>query len=150
MKKLILSFFLFSIFGLGAQDKGSCFIEYYEQFTQRGCNPIPDGVQNVIVTVRDTKEKTCYASMGTIEVKNQVIVGQLRLKTRAGELVRPKGSLHPGYYDPNHSLHADYSIKNGVSRNFLTKDMKIVNVFFIDQLKPQQGSLTEGPDAKKL
>lgn len=150
MKKLFLALFLLSFTAVDAQQKGSCFIEYYELFTQRGCNPIPDGVQNVIVTVRDTKEKTCFATMGTIEVKNQVIVGKLQLKNKAGEYVAPKNSLHPGYYDPNHSLHADYSIKNGVSRNFLTKDMKIVNVFFIDQLKPQPASLTEGPDAKKL
>lgn len=133
-----------------AQTKGSCFLEYYELFNTRGVQPIPDGLQNVIVTVRDTKENTCFATMGHIEVKNGQIVGKLTLKNRAGEYVKPKTALHPKYEAPKTPLKADYSIKKGMSENFLTKDMKIVNVFFIDYLKPAPPSLVEAPDAKKL
>ena len=150
MKNLLLALFLLSVGSTFAQTESNCFIEYFELFNARGCNPIPDGEHNVIITVRDTKEKSCFAGMGTILVKGGIIVGQLKIKTRAGNYHRPKKELHPGYYDPNHSLHADFSIKNGVSRNFLTKDMKIVNCFFIDFLKAQEASPAPAPAPKSL
>jgi len=150
MKKLFIFFLLGISFSSFAQNKRSCFLEYYELFNTRGVNPIPDGVQNVIVTVRDTKENTCLATMGHIEVKNGEIAGKLTLKNRAGEYVKPKTSLHPKYEAPKEPLKADFSITKGMSQNFLTKDMKIVNVFFIDFLKPAPPSLAEAPDAKKL
>ncbi len=150
MKKLFLILFVCSSFIYSAQTKGSCFFEYYDLFVQRGVNPIPDGVQNVIVTVRDTKDNSCFATMGLIEVKGGKIIGQLKLKNRAGEYVKPKGSLHPNYRKEETGSKPDYSIKGGMSQNFLTKEMKIVNVFFIDYLKPQAPSLVDAPDAKKL
>ncbi|MCU0361363.1 MAG: hypothetical protein MUF75_11740 [Bacteroidia bacterium] len=150
MRKIILLLFIGTTVFFQAQTKGSCFIEYYELFISRGVKAIPDGVQNVIVTVRDTKENTCFATMGHIEVKNGKIAGKLTLKNRAGEYVKPKTTLHPKYEASINALKADYSITNGMSHNFLTKDMKVVNVFFIDYLKPAPPSLTEAPDAKKL
>jgi len=150
MKKLFLILFACSAIVTSAQTKGSCFIEYYELFNSRGVNPIPDGIQNVIVTVRNTKDNTCFATMGQIEVKDGKLAGRLMLKNRAGEYVRPKMSLHPKYEEPKTPLKADYSIVKGVSHNFLTKNMRIVNVFFIDFLKPQAPSLVEAPDAEQL
>jgi len=119
-------------------------------FNTRGVNPIPDGIQNVIVTVRDTKDNTCFATMGQIEVKGGKITGKLTLKNRAGEYVKPKNTLHEKYNEKEAPLKADFTIIKGISHNFLTKDMKIVNVFFIDFLKPQAPSLVEAPAAKKL
>jgi len=150
MKKLFLLLFICSSALLSAQTKGSCFLEYYDLFVTRGVNPIPDGIQNVIVTVRDTKENTCFATMGQIEVKGGKIVGKLTLKNRAGEYIKPKNTLHEKYNDKEAPLKADFTINKGMSHNFLTKDMKIVNVFFIDFLKPQAPSLVEAPPAKKL
>ncbi len=150
MKKLFLLLLIGASFIGKTQTKGSCFIEYYELFIARGVNPIPDGTHNVIVTVRDTKENTCFATMGHVEVKNGKIAGKLRLKNRAGEYVKPKTSLHPKYEAPKAPLIADYSIKKGMSENFLTKDMKVVNLFFIDFLKPAPASLVEAPEVKKL
>jgi hypothetical protein len=150
MKKLFLLLFACSAVLVSAQTKGSCFIEYYELFISRGVNPIPDGTHTVIVTVRDAKTNTCVATMGSILVKDGVIAGELKLKNRAGEYVRPKTSLHPKYEESTSPLKADFSINKGMSQNFLTKNMKIVNVFFIDFLKPQAPSLVEAPDAEKL
>ena len=150
MKKLLLLLFISTLDFATAQTKGSCFIEYYELFNSRGAKPIPDGIQNVIVTVRDTKDSTCFATMGHILVMGGKIAGKLTLKNRAGQYVKPKTSLHPKYEAEKKALVADFSIVKGMSKNFLTKDMKIVNVFFIDFIKPQAPSLVDAPKADQL
>ena len=155
MKKALLLFFFSIVVTANAQNKKSCFIEYYELFNKRGTLSIPDGYQNVIVTVRDTKENTCFSVMGQVEVKANHINGPLKIKNRKGEFV-PPGTLfpktvrHEKYDEPKSNLKRDLSIKNGITANWLTQDMKIVNLFFIDFLKPAPASPEEGPSVKKL
>ncbi|HQQ94120.1 MAG TPA: hypothetical protein PLQ93_06165 [Bacteroidia bacterium] len=155
MKKILLFLMLGLSSAVFAQNQKSCFLEYYDLFDKRGSNPIPDGVQNVVVTVRDTKENSCFTVLGQVEVKNNAISGPLKIKNRKGEFVPPgtlypKTTVHEKYDAPKSNLKRDYSIKNGMTANFLTQDMKVVNFFFIDYLKPQPSSAAEAPSTKKL
>jgi len=149
MKKLVFIFCVLAQFGSIAQRKGDCFIQYYDLFNTYKANPVPDGVQNVVVTVRDTKENTCITYQGKIEVKANKIAGRLTLKNTRGEFVPNKDRLNKKYGAPENGLRADFRIINGMTSNFLSKEMKVVNLFFIDFLKKPDPNLVEAPPIKK-
>lgn len=86
--------------------------------------------------------------VGTIEVKDGKILGNLMLKTLKGEMVKPNDKLHENYFVENNAMKADYSIKNGMSATFLTQKKDVVNIFFIDFLKEKTPTLKEAPTAK--
>ena len=131
-----------------AQEKTTCYIDYLAMFNQRGALPVADGVQNVIVTVRNNADKSCRTMVGTIEVKANQIVGKLLLKTKQGEMVKPKDKLNEKYTSNTAPIKADYSIKDGMSSTFLTQNNTVVNLFFIDFLKPNDPAMAEAPKVK--
>ena len=47
---------------------GDCFKQWYSLFKERGATPVPDGVNDVIITLRNNEYTECF--MGRIEVSN--------------------------------------------------------------------------------
>jgi hypothetical protein len=148
--KLIFSLLLVAALfnGMNAQDAGNCYIDYLTMFNERSAKPVSDGVQNVVVTSRSSDGKTCTSMVGTIEVKGGKIAGNLLLKTKEGEMIKPNDKLHEKYNTPDQSSKADFSIKNGMSATFLTQKKEAVNLFFIDFLNAKMPALQEAPKAK--
>ena len=77
MKNFILSFALISIvFSSLAQTKGTpapagnCFKEWYSLFKERGANTVPDGTNDVIISIRNGDYSECF--MGKIDVAGGV------------------------------------------------------------------------------
>src|SRR6186713_3114360 len=59
-----------------AQPGGDCFKEWYTLFKERGANPIPDGTQDVIITLRGSSDYSeCF--VGKIDVAGGRIVSKL-------------------------------------------------------------------------
>ena len=145
---LTLGLLLALVAPTAAQEKANCYIDYLAMFNQRGTLPVPDGVQNVIVTIRNNADKSCVSMVGTIEVKANQIVGKLMLKTKQGEMVKPKEKLNEKYESTSSPLTANYNIKDAMSSTFLTQNNKVVNLFFIDYLKPKDPAMAEAPKAK--
>jgi hypothetical protein len=148
--KIILSLLLVSAFlnGLNAQEKKNCYIDYLTLFKDRGAKVVTDGVQNIVVTSRNSDGTTCTSMVGTIEVKGGKIAGNLLVKTVSGELIKPNDKLHENYFLTNDPMKADYSITNGMSATFLTQKKDVVNLFFTDFVNPAPPVLQEAPKAK--
>jgi len=147
---LILSFASFT--NINAQESKSCYIDYLAMFNTRTAKPVTDGVQNVIVTVRNSDGTKCQSNVGTIEVKNGELVGRLMLKTKSGDMVSSRKGLDDGlsekYQAEKKPIKLDFKITNGMSASFLTQKKFIVNLFFIDFLNPPTPVLEEAPSVK--
>ena len=68
-------------FGQGKQppiNSGGCFNEWYTLFHNRGAKPIPDGVNDVIITLRNATYVECF--MGRIEVAGGKLNGKLQVQ----------------------------------------------------------------------
>jgi len=134
--------------GFKAQDKKNCYIDYLTLFKDRGAKVVKDGVQNVVVTSRNSDGTACTSMVGTIEVKGGKIAGNLLVKTLSGDMVKPNDKLHENYFVTNDPMKADFSITNGMSATFLTQKKDVVNIFFIDFLNDKMPALQEAPKAK--
>ena len=76
--KAILSVFILSFsvsFFAHSQTKqpvkassSDCFKEWYSLFKERGATPVPDGTNDVIITLRNNEYTECF--MGRVEVSN--------------------------------------------------------------------------------
>lgn len=148
--KIIFSLLLVAslLNGFKAQDKKNCYIDYLTMFKDRGAKTVTDGVQNVVITSRSSDGSTCTSMVGTIEVKDGKIAGNMLVKTVDGQMVKPNGKLHDNYYLTTDAMKIDYSIKNGMSATFLTEKKNAINIFFIDFLKEKMPALQEAPKAK--
>lgn len=133
---------------LTAQNKGNCYLDYLATFKERGAKIVTDGVQNVVVTSRNSDGTICTSMVGTIEVKKGKITRTLLVKAVNGEMVKPSDKMHENYFLTKDAMKADFSIKDGMTATFLTQKKDLVNLFFIDFLNPATPYLEEAPRAK--
>ena len=78
MKNLILLFsFIIIAFSSVGQSKstsvtsGNCFKDWYSLFKERGANTVPDGTNDVIISIRNGDYSECF--MGKIDVAGGVL-----------------------------------------------------------------------------
>ncbi len=152
MKNLPQLLLIASILFLGSAIKTSaqsnCYEEYAKVFNERGASPIPDGVQEVVFTVRDGTKADCY--MGKVEVKNNQIVQTLGVILEDGSVKKMGMKLNPKYTNATNPAILYMDITNGMSSAFLSEDNKIVNVFFIKQLNSKSKAIKLAPPASSL
>lgn len=153
MKKAI---FLFSIltfsFAVKAQDsnvpKKTCFEEYYEAFTRRGAYPVPDGEHNVVYSAR--KDGECYCGEAKMNVKNGDLAPSIQIKKQDGSYEPAKKVLHPKTNQGEAENINKFGVFNGMSASFLTDDYWIINLFFVDYLKPDNGGNAVAPNVNEI
>ncbi len=122
----------------GAKDKAkSCYREYIEVFEQRGAKNVENGVhENVVVTVRKGDRANCY--MGKAKVKSGVVQNvHLMVSDSTYEELGYKFK-HP---------EVDFEIVNGIAGPKVTDEKeKLVNVLFVEHIKPKQKEYMKAPD----
>jgi len=152
MKNLLQLLLLSSILVLASSFRTSaqsnCYEEYYKLFTDRGASVVPDGIQEVVITVREGNKADCY--MGKVEVKDNQIVKSLGLILEDGTLKKFGAKLNAKYNDPNNPAILYLEIVNGMSSAFLSEDNKLVNAFFIKQLNSKTKSVKLAPPASSF
>ena len=91
MKKSILLILLFAVAGVSygqnkgaapAASSGNCFKDWYTLFRDRGADPVPDGTNDVIITLRNGEFSNCF--MGKVETKGGAMVGKLQIQKLDG------------------------------------------------------------------
>lgn len=144
---LVASILVFgSTFSANAQS--NCYEEYFKLFSERGASPIPDGIHEVVVTVREGNKSDCY--MGKAEVKNNQIVQTLGVILEDGSLKKMGVKLNAKYNDANNPAILYMDIVNGMSSAFLSDDNKLMNIFFFKQLNTKAKSIKLAPPASSL
>jgi len=108
----------------------NCYAEWYDTFRARGAKPVPDGMHEVIVALKNEEGSHCF--MGQVEVSGGKIKPPLFFQQENGEyrqvsIVGKK--LEPGFVG---SMTADelYGIKDGMSIVFRTTDQEYGRLFF--------------------
>ncbi len=129
-----------------AQTKANCYEDYLKLFKARKTFALTDGEHNVVVTIRDLKDNACYSVMGKISTEDGQINSKLFLKNSKGNYVPHKKELHENYTKEESTLKLNLKVVDGMSSNFLTQDKHVINLFFIDFLKPKGPGLQEAPD----
>ncbi len=141
---------LILVFGsaIKSNAQSNCYEEYTKVFNDRGASPVPDGVQEVVFTVREGSKADCY--MGKVEVKNNQIVKTLGVILEDGSLKKMGVKLNAKYNDANNPAILFVDIVNGMSSAFLSEDNKLINIFFIKQLNTRAKSIKLAPPAGSL
>jgi len=138
MKNIIFLFvFLSSSLIAIAQEDITCYQKYAKVFEVRGANEVSDGVhKNVIITIRKGSFADCF--MGTVSVKNGTVdVNSIRLSFVDNSTER---------FNRSYKYEEPITIVNGMSRTMVTRDDELVNVLFIEEIKPKKKEYMRAPD----
>ena len=142
---------LFS-FGLLAQSKpaasGNCFKEWYTLFKERGANPIPDGTNDVIITLRSTDYSQCF--MGKIDVSGGKLSGRLQIQKMDGSYDEFDRTVSSAYQNTEGRLKEELrDINNGMSASVTLDGGEIIRLFFYKSLadKPKANKKAPPPAA---
>jgi hypothetical protein len=142
---LVLSFLVFgSAFKTNAQT--GCYTEYKNLFTERGASAIPDGEQEVVITIRDEGKSDCY--LGKVVVKDNQITSVVGLKLEDGTYKPLEMKLNKTYKSGSNPTPLSLDIINGMSSSFLSDNNKLV--IFINQLSPKAKAYKVAPPASSF
>src|SRR6188508_1316063 len=102
MKSILVILLSIISFGVFAQAKPAssgtnCFKEWYTLFKERGANPIPDGTQDVIITVRSAEYSECF--IGKIDIAAGRLAGKLQIQKVDGTYEEFDKKVSAGYQD---------------------------------------------------
>jgi hypothetical protein len=138
MKKILLTLlFSTSLISLNAQSEPTCYQKYAKVFEVRGANNVKDGNhESVVVTIRKGSFADCF--IGQVKVKNGIIdKGSLKLSF-------VDGSFEP--FRREYKFDDPITIVNGMSKTMVTMDEELVNVMFVEAIKPKKKALKRAPD----
>lgn len=139
MKKILLISLI--SFGFTAYSQSNseptCFQKYAKAFEVRGANNVPDGTyKEVVISIRKGSFADCF--MGKVVVKNGII---------------DKDAIYLTFVDGQYeqlrrSYKSDEAINiiNGMSKTLLTEDEELINVMFVNAIKPKKKAFKKAPD----
>lgn len=146
MKKIFLILiFIVCARNIQAQEKSTnCYTEYYTVFRDRGANVVPDGQNDVVVSIR--KDGVCTCVLGKITVKGGKPINDLILD-------REDGTYEKFSFTPNSSYSKGETILengvfNGMSPTYFSSNDESINLFFIKALKEKKGTYKQAPSIK--
>jgi hypothetical protein len=120
---------------LAAQEDVSCYSQWAKAFEVRGADEVKDGWhEGVVLSIRRGSRTTCYSAKVQVE---KGLVKDVFIKYVDGkyEAYLPKWK----YED------SKFTITNGISRTMQTSDDELVNVIFINHLKPKKTAYELAP-----
>ena len=127
---------------------GDCFKQWYSLFKERGADPVPDGVNDVIITLRNNDYTECF--MGRIEVANGRIAGKLQIQKVDGSYAEFDKRVSASYQNEGGTLKEDLrEITNGMSSSVVLTDGDYIRLFFYKSLagKPIANKKAPAPAA---
>jgi hypothetical protein len=152
MKKIFQLLLITSLLIIGstikANAQSNCYDEYYKLFVDRGASAVPDGTQEVVVTIREGEKADCY--MGRVQVKNNQIIAMDGLILEDGTIKKMGMKLSPKYKDPKKPAVLYTEIVDGMSTTLLSDDNRLVNFFFIKQLSAKTKAYKKAPAASSF
>ena len=130
--------------------KKTCYAEWHDTFRSRGAKAIPDGMQQVVISLKD--EDNCRCFLGQVEVIGGKIKPPLYFQQENGEfkLISTVGKkLEPAFVGsmaPEEIL----TIKDGMSIVFRTSDQEYGRLFFYKFINKSAHSNKEAPSPSEL
>ncbi len=137
MKKISLIGLILFAFSLGAQENQTCFQKYAKVFEVRGANPVPDGTyKEIIIAIRKGSFADCL--MGAVKVKDGII------DPNSISIAMVDDSFEP--FRRAYKSDEPINIINGMSKTLLTEDEELINILFVNAIKPKKKAFKKAPD----
>lgn len=139
---LVLSaIFLIGTANLYAQEESTCYQRYAKVFEVRGANEVQDGWHdNVVITIRKGSHADCF--LGKVLVKD----GFVDKRSIALKFVDDRFEK----LDRAYKYEEDANVYQGISKTMVTKDEELINIMFVDAVKPKKQAFERAPDPSTL
>jgi hypothetical protein len=127
---------------------GDCFKQWYTLFKERGATPVPDGVNDVVITLRNGEYTECF--MGRIEVMNGKLTSTLQIQKVDGTYAEFDKRVSASYQNEEGRLKDDLrEVNNGMSASLTLSDGEYIRLFFYKSLagKPVANKKAPAPSA---
>lgn len=138
MKKILFSVLLLTLISFNAfsqNDETSCFNQWAKAFEVRGGDEVKDGWHdNVVLSIRHGSKTTCYSAKVQVE-KNEIKDIFIKYVNGKYEPYLPKWK-----YEDQKAL-----ITNGISKTMQTIEDDLINIIFINHLKPKKTAYELAP-----
>ena len=122
----------------------NCFKEWYTLFKERGATPVPDGMNDVIITLRNNEYSECF--MGRIEVSNGRLAGKLQIQKVDGSYEEFDKRVSASYQNEQGTLKDDSrDITNGMSASVVLSDGDYIRLFFYKSLAGKPAANKKAP-----
>lgn len=127
-----------------AKPAGDCFKQWYSLFKERGATPVPDGVNDVIITLRNNEYTECF--MGRVEVTNGRLTGRLQVQKVDGSYEEFDKRVSASYQNEQGTLKEDLrDITNGMSASVTLSDGDYIRLFFYKSLAGKPAANKKAP-----
>lgn len=150
MKSILAILFSLLSCGVFAQSKpaagSNCFKEWYTLFKERGADPIADGTQDVIITLRSADYSECF--IGKIDVLGGKINGKLQVQKMDGSFEEFDRKVSAAYQNSEGVLKEELrEIVNGMSASVTLGGGEMIRLFFYKSLsaKPKANKKAPSP-----
>ena len=127
-----------------------CYGEYYKLFRERGAKAIPDGTQDIVISIRKEGYSECF--LGKVDVEN----GKMKFPVMVahddgsyGSLAETGLKLDPGMAAST-SSDALATITDGMSITAYTADREAVKIFFYKYVNDKPKKNKVAPPASTL
>lgn len=126
---------------LSAQEESTCYQRYAKVFEVRGADNVEDGWhENVVITIRKGSFAECL--MGKVLVKD----GAIDKRSIALKFVNDKYEK----LDRAYKYDEPANIFQGISKTMVTMDEELINIMFVDAIKPKKKAFERAPDPSTL
>ncbi len=145
MKPILAVLFSFFSLGVFAQSQGSkstgsaqankpasnCYEEWYSVFKERGANPVANGIQEAVVTIRNGNYSECF--MGRVNVLDGKVLGRPQVQKMDGTYEDWGKDVSHKYFNTDGTRTEEgnslLTITNGMTGEMLLADGDIVRAF---------------------
>ena len=153
MRSVLFVFISLFSTGLFAQTKpgttAACYKEWYTLFKERGAKPIPDGMQDVIITLRNGDYANCF--LGNIEVANGKLASKLQIQKMDGSYEEFDRKVSTNYQNADGVLKEEIrDISNGMSTPLTLTDGEVIRLFFYKFLADKPKAYKKAPSPAAL
>jgi len=130
-------------------NSGGCFNEWYSLFKERGAKPVPDGMNDVIITLRNSTYVECF--MGRIEVVEGKLSGKLQVQKMDGSYEEFDKRVGVNFQNAEGTLKEELrEINNGMSALAMLTDGDYIRLFFYKALADKPKANKKAPSPSSL
>jgi hypothetical protein len=140
----VLSFGVFAQSKPAATSGGDCFKQWYSLFKERGATPIPDGTQDIIITLRSSDYSECF--VGKVDITDGKISSKIQIQKVDGSFEEFDKKVSSSYQNPDGVLKEELrDVSNGMSASLTLTDGEIIRLFFPKSLAPKPKANKKAP-----
>lgn len=126
---------------ISAQEESTCYQRYAKVFEVRGADQVNDGWHdNVVITLRKGSHADCF--IGKVLVTN----GAVDTRSIALKFVDDKYEK----LDRSYKYDEPAIVLQGISKTLVTLDEELINIMFVEAVKPKKKAIERAPDPATL